>query len=300
MQARTEQSDSVDVVSPVRDYISLLKPRVMTLVVFTGIIGLLLAPGEIHPFIACIAILAIALGSGASGAINMWYERELDAKMTRTARRPLPAGRLDSASALEFAVLVALFSVVLMTIAVNIVAAATLLAAILFYVFIYTIWLKPRTPQNIVIGGAAGAFPPVIGWSAVTGDVALESWVLFAIIFFWTPPHFWALALYKSDDYKRANIPMLPVVSGRRVTQINILIYTVILWAVTVIPYAMGLLGVLYFVGAVLLGAIFFYYALRLYRGYTESLAKKTFGYSIFYLFLLFLLMVIDRMVYAV
>src|SRR5258708_8618607 len=195
----------------VRDYVDLLKPRVMSLVVFTGLVGVLIAPGHIHPFAAALAVLAIALGSGAAGAINMWYERDLDALMTRTANRPLPAGRVPPDDALPLGVLLSIFSVLLMAVSTNYVAAALLAAAILFYVFIYTIWLKRRTPQNIVIGGAAGAFPPMIGWAAITGDVSAVGIALFLLIFLWTPPHFWALALYRSDDYRRACVPMLPV-----------------------------------------------------------------------------------------
>jgi protoheme IX farnesyltransferase len=200
----------------VRDYVDLLKPRVMSLVVFTGLVGVLIAPGHIHPFTAALAVLAITLGSGAAGALNMWYERDLDALMARTAKRPLPAGRVAPDDALGLGVLLSIFSILLMAVATNYVAAALLAAAILFYVFVYTIWLKRRTPQNIVIGGAAGAFPPMIGWAAATGEVSVASLALFAIIFFWTPPHFWALALYRAGDYARAGIPMLPVVAGRR------------------------------------------------------------------------------------
>src|SRR5215471_10727534 len=197
-------TDASVVPARVRDYIDLLKPRVMSLVVFTGLVGLLIAPGHIHPFTAALAVLAIALGSGAAGCINMWYERDLDALMARTANRPLPAGRVEPDDALGLGVLLSIFSVLLMAVATNFVAAALLAAAILFYVFVYTIWLKRRTPQNIVIGGAAGAFPPMIGWAAVTGDVSAVGLVLFLLIFLWTPPHFWALSLYRSEDYRRA------------------------------------------------------------------------------------------------
>src|SRR5215475_5790575 len=219
----------------VRDYVDLLKPRVMSLVVFTGLLGMLIAPGHLDPFAAALAVLAIALGSGAAGAINMWYERDLDALMARTRNRPLPAGRVAPDDALGLGVLLSIFSVLLMAVSTNYVAAGLLVAAILFYVFVYTIWLKRRTPQNIVIGGAAGAFPPMIGWAAVTGDVSLPSILLFLIIFLWTPPHFWALALYKQGDYGAAGIPMLPNVAGEQSTKLQILIYSVLLVATTFI-----------------------------------------------------------------
>src|SRR5215475_8806031 len=213
----------------VKDYVDLLKPRVMSLVVFTGLVGVLIAPAHIHPFEAFLAVLAIALGSGAAGAINMWYERDIDALMARTADRPLPAGRVAPDDALGLGVLLSIFSVLLMAVSTNFVAALLLIAAILFYVFVYTVWLKRRTPQNIVIGGAAGAFPPMIGWAAVTGDVSATPIALFLLIFLWTPPHFWALALYCSDDYRRAGVPMLPVVAGARETKRQMLAYTLLL-----------------------------------------------------------------------
>jgi protoheme IX farnesyltransferase len=213
----------------VADFVELLKPRVMSLVVFTGAAGLVVAPSSVHPVLAAVAILCIAVGAGASGAINMWYERDIDALMARTAGRPLPTGRIEPAEALAFGVILSLFSVMVMGLALNWVAAALLALAIGFYVFVYTIWLKRRTPQNIVIGGAAGAFPPMIGWAAATGEVGLASIALFALIFFWTPPHFWALALVKAGDYARAGVPMLPVVAGARETKRQMLIYTLIL-----------------------------------------------------------------------
>src|SRR6476469_1836827 len=224
----------------VRDYVALLKPRVMSLVVFTGLVGLLIAPVHIHPFEAFLAVLAIALGSGAAGAINMWYERDLDALMKRTANRPLPAGRGAPDDALGLGVLLSIFSVLLMALATNFVAHALRPAAILFYVFVYTIWLKRRTPQNIGIGGAAGAFPPMIGWAAVTGDVSAVGLALCLLIFLWTPPHFWALSLYRSEDYRRAGVPMLPVVAGARETKRQMLIYTFVLLPVALVPTLMG------------------------------------------------------------
>ncbi len=281
--------------STVRDYYSLLKPRVMSLVVFTGGCGLLLAPGHIHPIIALIAILCIALGSGASGAINMWYDRDIDAVMKRTQNRPIPGGRVNPDEALGFGIAMAIASVVIMGLATNPVAAVVLTAAILFYVFIYTIWLKRSTPQNIVIGGAAGSFPPMIGWAAVTGDVTTMPIILFAIIFLWTPPHFWALSLLIKDEYKNAKVPMLPVVKGEEFTRLNVLVYTFILAAFCATPVILGYSGYVYAVSAVILNAIFIWKSLRLYRYKTNTEAKKTFLYSISYLFLLYGSLVADK-----
>ena len=284
--------------SSITDYYQLLKPRVMSLVVFTGLCGMLVAPnaGAMHPFIAVLTVFCIALGSGASGAINMWYDRDIDIIMERTKNRPIPAGRVDPNEALGFGIIMAIVSVVLLSLATNFVAGGLLLAAILFYVFIYTIWLKRRTPQNIVIGGASGAFPPMIGWAAVTGDVTLMPIVLFAIIFFWTPPHFWALSLLIKDDYKNAAVPMLPVVSGVRVTKINIIVYTIILFAITLIPYLVGLSDWLYASVATGMGAYFFYLSLRILGDKNNSYARKTFLFSILYLFVLYLALVIDTL----
>jgi protoheme IX farnesyltransferase len=279
----------------VRDFVELLKPGVMSLVVFTGFVGMALAPGNIHPFIGAVAIFCIALGSGASGAINMWYERELDAKMKRTKNRPLPAGRMLPSTAIEYAVMMAFSSVFIMAVAVNFVAAALLLAAILFYVFIYTMWLKPRTPQNIVIGGAAGAFPPMIGWAAVTCDISLSPLVLFAIIFMWTPPHFWALALYRCQDYAKAGIPMLPVVAGEAETKKQILIYTLLLAPLSLAPSLLGFSGIIYLVGAATFSGIFIWHSVRLFVSGGEREAMQAFGYSIVYLFVLFSLLLVDK-----
>ena len=282
----------------VADYLQLLKPRVMSLVVFTGFVGLHLAPGHMHPVLAAIAILAIAVGAGAAAAINMWYERDIDRLMLRTRMRPLPDGRVSPEAALTLGVLLAFGAVTVMGLGVNWVAAALLALAIAFYVFVYTVWLKRRTPQNIVIGGAAGAFPPMIGWAAATGDVSLASLALFAIIFMWTPPHFWALALYRSEDYARAGVPMLPVVAGRRETQRQILVYTALLAPLTLLPWVLGVVGPLYGVAAALLGALFIVCALRLCRepaGSANRAARQMFGFSILYLFLLFALMIVDR-----
>ena len=266
----------------------------MSLVVFTGLVGMVLAPGHLHPFLAIVTILSIALGSGASGAINMWFDRDIDKIMTRTKKRPIPDGRVNADEALGFGIVMAVASVVLLTITANVVAGALLLAAILFYVFIYTIWLKRRTPQNIVIGGAAGAFPPMIGWAAVTGDVTLFPVILFMIIFIWTPPHFWALSLLIKDEYKNARVPMLPVTSGVALTKTKILIYTLIMAVVTLTPYLMGFSGKLYFYVAIVLNAIFIFYAARIQTDKTKKSAKNTFLFSIFYLFALFSSLVID------
>ena len=227
----------------VGDYIQILKPRVMSLVVFTGFVGLVVAPGHLHPVLAAVAVLCIAVGAGASGAINMWYDRDIDRLMQRTALRPLPAGRMMPGEALGFGVVLAVGSVAVMGLAVNWVAAQLLALTIAFYVFVYTMWLKRRTPQNIVIGGAAGALPPLVGWAAVTGDVGWGAVALFAIIFFWTPPHFWALSLYRAGEYAAAGIPMLPVVAGARETKRQMLLYSLMLWPATLMPWLLGLAG---------------------------------------------------------
>jgi len=283
--------------SRVSDFVALLKPRVMTLVVFSGAVGLFVAPGALHPLLAVVAILCIAVGSGAAGAINMWYERDIDAVMARTSDRPLPAGRVAPGDALGFAIVLAVASVVLMAFATNVVAAGLLALAILFYVFVYTVWLKRRTPQNIVIGGAAGAFPPMIGWAAVSGDVSLVSLSLFAVIFLWTPPHFWALALYRSGDYARAGIPMMPVVAGHASTKRQMLAYTLILVPVSLTPALLGGAGLVYAAGAAVLGLMFIASALRVLRepeGAEDKAAKAMFGFSILYLFLLFAVLLAD------
>jgi len=279
----------------VADYIALLKPRVMSLVVFTGFVGVWLAPGHLHPFLAAVAVLCIAVAAGAAGAINMWYDRDIDAVMRRTRARPLPAGRMAPGEALGFGVSLAVGSVTVMGLALNWVAAALLAFTIAFYVFVYTMWLKRRTPQNIVIGGAAGAFPPMVGWSAVTGDVGLASLLLVALIFFWTPPHFWALALYRADDYERAGVPMLPVVAGAAETKRQILGYTLVLWPLALAPYFIGLAGALYLAGAALLSLLFTAAAVAVLRDETDASAKRMFGFSILYLFALFALLVVDK-----
>ncbi|MFC4350491.1 heme o synthase [Fodinicurvata halophila] len=279
----------------VRDYIALLKPRVMSLVVFSGLAGLLVAPGTLHPLLIGVAVLCIAVGAGAAGAINMWYDRDIDAVMERTRGRPIVQGRVAPADALAFGVVLSLFSVMLMGLAVNWTAAALLALANAFYVFVYTVWLKRRTPQNIVIGGAAGAFPPMIGWAAVTGGVSLESLVLFLLIFLWTPPHFWALALYRSDDYARAGVPMMPVVAGADSTRRQILLYTLVLLPVALLPTILGTAGWVYGAAALALGGLFVLCAVRVLHDETHRAAKQMFAFSILYLFLLFALLILDR-----
>ncbi|MGC4250832.1 MAG: heme o synthase [Sphingobium sp.] len=283
-----------------RDFVALTKPRVMTLVVFTGLCGLLAAPGHIHPVLAFTAILCIALGAGAAAALNQWYERDIDGLMKRTASRPLPAGRMDPQSALHFGVGLSFFSVLLMGVATNWLAAAVLAVSILFYVLVYTIWLKPRTAQNIVIGGAAGAFPPVIGWAAVTGDISALPVALFMLIFFWTPPHFWALALFVRTDYAAAGIPMLPVVSGEVATRRQIWFYTAIMAVAAMAPVLLRLTGLVYGVTALLGTALFAVFAFEVYRHRETDPARmkperRLFKYSILYLFLLFGAVVADR-----
>ena len=291
--------------SELRDWIVLLKPRVLSLVVFTGAIGLLVAPGHLHPVLALAAILAITVAAGAAGAINMWYDRDIDAIMRRTRRRPIPAGRIAPGAALAYGVTLAVAAVMVMGLATNLAAAALLALSIAFYVFVYTVWLKRRTPQNIVIGGAAGAFPPVIGWAAVTGSVSLVPLILFAIVFFWTPPHFWSLALWANADYQRAGVPMLPVVSGARETRRQIMLYTLLLVPVSLAPWAVGFAGPVYGASALALGAGFLVYAWRVLRdrqdGRGVSLTgdmptRAAFKYSILYLFVLFGALAVDRL----
>lgn len=279
------------------DYLAVLKPRVMSLVVFTGVVGLYLAPGALHPVLAFTALLCIAVGAGASGAINMWFDRDIDALMARTRDRPIPAGRLEPGAVLGFGLTLAVGAVVTMGLAVNLAAAALLALTIAFYVLVYTMWLKRRTAQNIVIGGTAGALPPVIGWAAVTGDVGLAPLVLFAIIFVWTPPHFWALALVRAGEYAEAGIPMLPVVAGADRTRRQILIYSLVLAATALAPVAVGFGGAVYGTGAVVLGGLFVHRAFRLWRDRDERHARRLFGFSILYLFLIFVLLAADHAV---
>ncbi len=285
----------------VQDYVALLKPRVMSLVVFTSVVGLALAPGPIHPFLGFVAVLAIAVGAGASGALNMWFDADIDGAMQRTAARPIPRGRVSKDEALALGVVLSAFSILVLGLATNWIAAGLLALTIGFYLFVYTMWLKRKTPQNIVIGGAAGAFPPMIGWTAVTGTVSLESIILFLIIFMWTPPHFWALALYRCRDYTRVGVPMLPVVEGPDSTRTHILVYSVILCAVSLLPAFIGLGGVLYLFASSALGAAFLYYAWQVYcvrhGDKADKTAKRLFVFSIFYLFALYLVLLLEGIV---
>jgi protoheme IX farnesyltransferase len=294
-QGLSREFPAAGVGSRVKDFIQLLKPRVMTLVVFSGVAGLYVAPGEIHPLLAAVAVLCIAVGAGASGAINMWYDRDIDAIMGRTRARPIPSGRVAASEALAFGVTLSLFAIMLMGLAVNWLAASLLALASGFYVFVYTIWLKRRTPQNIVIGGAAGAFPPMIGWAAVTGSVDPEAIVLFLIIFMWTPPHFWALALYRDSDYAKAGVPMLPVVAGREATKRQILLYTALLVPLTLVPVWQGVAGSVYAMVMLVLGGCFLLLAWRVLRGKGDKAPRLLFGFSILYLFLLFGVLILDR-----
>ena len=279
----------------VKDFIELLKPRVMSLVVFTGFAGMMVAPGSIHPVIAAIAILCTAIATGASGAINMWFERDLDARMERTKNRPLPGGRMEPEAALAFGCVLAGGSVMVMGLGVNWAAAALLALAVGFYVFVYTIWLKRRTPQNIVIGGAAGAFPPMIGWAAVTGDVSLGGIALFALIFMWTPPHFWALALYKCDDYEKAGVPMLPVVSGVLETKRQMLLYTVLLLPVSLLPWWIGTASAAWGALATVFGLIFIGFTVKVWFDTTDRSPRQMFRFSLLYLSVLFAALIVDN-----
>jgi len=282
----------------VGDYLALLKPTVMQLVVFTGFVGLVVAPGAINPFIAIIAVACIAIGAGGSAALNMWYDSDIDAIMSRTQNRPIPSGRMTREEALVFGVVLSGFSVALLGLATNWIAAGLLAFTIFFYVVIYTMWLKRSTPQNIVIGGAAGAFPPMVGWAAVTGSVSLESVVLFLIIFLWTPPHFWALALYKQSDYGAAGVPMMPNVVGNRSTQVQIFVYTLLLAAAAMLPSVLGFAGWIYTAVAVVTGLSFSYLSWRLLMTREDVAMRKSarslFNYSLSYLFIVFFAFMTD------
>jgi protoheme IX farnesyltransferase len=288
----------------VADYVALLKPRVMSLVIFTALVGLVMAPGHFHPVLAFTSILCIAVGGGASGALNMWYESDIDALMSRTACRPIPRGRITRPEALAFGMTLAFFSVMTLGILVNWFAGALLAFTIFFYVVVYTIALKRRTAQNIVIGGAAGALPPVVGWAAATGSLSMEPLLLFLIIFFWTPPHFWALALFRSDDYARAGVPMLPVVAGPDATRLQILLYTVVLVAVAFAPWPLGYFDAVYGVTSLVLGGGMLAMAVNVYRrreGKEAARATRSmFAFSILYLFALFATLLLEVVVHAV
>ncbi|MGF1560919.1 MAG: heme o synthase [Geminicoccaceae bacterium] len=281
--------------SSVRDYWHLMKPNVMRLVVFSAWAGMFLAPGSLHPLLFVTAVLAITVAAGAAAAINNAYDADIDQIMRRTAWRPTAKGRISPADALGFGLTLSIFAVMVMGLALNWVAAALLALTIAFYVIVYTMWLKRRTPQNIVIGGAAGAFPPMVGWAAVSGDVTLASVVLFLIIFMWTPPHFWALSLYRKSDYANARVPMLPVVAGEAATRLHVFAYTLVLTPVTLLPQLVGMASVLYTLFALGLGARFIYLAWQLYRAPSTDLAKATFRYSLWYLFAIFTALVLDK-----
>ena len=291
----------LDYFSYIKAFFNLMKPRVMSLVIFTCAVGLLIAPVKINFINAACSLLAVALGSGAAGALNMWYESDLDSLMSRTCLRPIPTGKITKSQALIFGILSSVISVLALYIFSNLVAAIILAITILFYVLIYTVWLKRKTPQNIVIGGAAGALPPVIGWAIATNGIALEPIILFLIIFIWTPSHFWALSLYKSEDYKKAKIPMLPVTSGIKTTKFNILLYSLILFPVVVSPYFFNFYGLVYLLPATLLSSYYFYISYKLLKERNpvieKKLATKLFGYSILFLFLIFTLVLIDKII---
>ncbi len=281
------------------DFFRLMKPRVMSLVVFTAFVGLVVAPGKIHPVLAVTAILLIAVGAGASGALNMWYDADIDGRMRRTASRPIPMGRVTPGEALGFGVFLSVFSVVMLGLLINWLAGSLLAFTIAFYIFIYTMWLKRRTPYNIVIGGAAGAFPPMIGWIAATGSISVESVVLFMIIFLWTPPHFWALSLYRLKDYQDVGVPMLPVVSGTDETRRQILLYSFPYVATTLAPVLMGFAGLLYLAIAVVSGAVFLWFTIQTYRiregALADKTAKKLFSFSILHLFMIFAVLLVEQ-----
>jgi protoheme IX farnesyltransferase len=289
-----------------QDWVKLLKPRVVSLVVFTGAMGLWIAPGHLNPVLAFTAILCIAVAAGAAGCLNMWWERDIDAKMRRTMRRPIPAGRIEPDAALAFGIALSVASVVTMWLATNTCAALVLAISIGFYVFIYTMWLKRRTPQNIVIGGAAGAFPPIIGWAAVTGSIDIMPLLMFALVFFWTPPHFWSLSLYACKDYGAAGVPMLPVVAGARETRRQIFFYTVLMAAVAVLPWALGYTGAVYGITAALFSLAFGVFSWRVLRDKQDDTgrsltgdmpARHTFKFSLLYLAVLFLALGVDHVI---
>ena len=284
----------------VGDYLALLKPRVMSLVIFTALVGIVMAPGHMHPVMAFTALLCIAVGAGASGALNMWYDRDIDAIMQRTAGRPIPKGRITPSEALTFGVVLSIFSVVTLGLLLNLLAGALLAFTIFFYAVIYTMWLKRSTAQNIVIGGAAGSLPPVVGWVAATGSLAVEPLILFAIIFLWTPPHFWALSLYRTEDFVRARLPMLPVVAGADATRLQILLYTFVLVAVAIAPWPLGYFDRAYGLVAVVAGATMLYFAAQVYLrregAEGEAAARNLFSFSIVYLFVLFATLLIGAL----
>ena len=273
----------------VKDYLMLMKPRVMSLVVFTAISGMLLAPGNIHPLIAFVSILCITIGAGSAAAINMWYDRDIDAIMKRTQKRPIVTGAVKADEALAFGIITGTMAVIMMAVSVNIISAALLAFTILYYIYIYTIWLKRTSVQNVVIGGVSGSLPPIIGWASVTGNISWQAFSLFAIIFIWTPPHSWALALYRSDDYKNCNVPMMPVIKGVLYTKKQIMFYSILMFFISLWPYFLNISSHLYLITAIISGLIFLYYAVNLFADTEQNhVAKKLFWYSIFYLFIIF------------
>ena len=289
----------IDYFSYIKAFFNLMKPRVMSLVIFTCAVGLLIAPVKINFEDAIFSLLAVALGSGAAGALNMWYESDVDSIMTRTCLRPIPTGKLTKNQALVFGIVSSLVSIIALYIFSNLIAAFILAVTILFYLFVYTIWLKRKTPQNIVIGGASGALPPVIGWAIATNGISLEPIILFLIIFIWTPSHFWALSLYKTEDYRKAKIPMMPITSGIKNTKVNILTYSALLFAVSLVPFFMNFNGLIYLIVAFILGAYYLFIAYKLFKAKKASLEKKLanklFGFSIFYLFIIFVTLLVDN-----
>jgi len=291
----------LDFFSYLKALFNLMKPRVMSLVIFTCVVGLLIAPAKVNFLDAVFSLFAVALGSGAAGALNMWYEADLDSVMTRTCLRPIPTGKVTKNQALIFGISASIISVVVLYFFSNLVATTILAITILFYVFIYTIWLKRKTPQNIVIGGVAGALPPVIGWAIATGDIALQPVILFLIIFIWTPSHFWALSLYKTEDYRKANIPMLPVTSGVKTTKLNIFVYALLLFPIVLAPFFLKYFGLIYLVFSGILGFYYVFICYRLLRAnetrLEKKIAKQIFGFSIFYLFMIFASVLIDRII---
>ena len=301
MTAIKSKTLKLDYFSYIKAFFNLMKPRVMSLVIFTCAVGLLIAPVKMNFINAIFSLGAVALGSGAAGALNMWYEADLDSLMTRTCLRPIPTGKITRNQALVFGVLSSVVSVMALYFFSNLIAAATLAITILFYVFVYTIWLKRKTSQNIVIGGAAGALPPIIGWAIATGGIALEPIILFLIIFIWTPSHFWALSLYKTEDYKKANIPMLPITSGVKTTKLNILVYALILFPIAISPYLLNYSGLTYLFLSVVFSSYYVFISYRLFKSKDSKLEKKIasklFAYSIFYLFMIFTSILIDRIV---
>ena len=302
MDAIKPKTLKLDYFGYMKAFLNLMKPRVMSLVIFTCAVGLLIAPVKVSFLDAVFSLIAVALGSGAAGALNMWYESDLDSLMTRTCLRPIPTGKLTRNQALAFGILSSLISVIVLYIFSNLIAATLLAITILFYVFVYTIWLKRKTPQNIVIGGASGALPPVIGWAIATNGIALEPIILFLIIFIWTPSHFWALSLYKSEDYRKARIPMLPITSGVRTTKLNIFIYALILFPIAILPFFLNYYGLIYLILAAVLSGYYVFISYKLFKEkdsiLEKKLAIKLFGYSILYLFMIFTSILIDKATY--